>query len=191
MAGLITRLLAFTRTTRHGVKVSDAKVDLGGGAPVEAEHAASPGEDAYPLKDDYALALKINRAGGCVIVGYVDPNNTQKANAGDKRIYARNNAGDEVVELWLKNDGSTVLTNSVGSFELQADGDVVINGVTIDTLGNITTPVNINAANVAASATMNAATMVASTSLTVEGTEMKGHRHGGVQTGSGTSGGPQ
>ena len=189
--GLIGRLISFARTTRHGAKVSLSKADIGGGAPIFCEHFSSPGDDGFPLPGDYPLLVRINRAGGLMVAGYVDPANQQKAKAGEKRVYARDNAGGEVVELWLKSDGSAILTNDIGSFELQAGGNVIINGVTIDTDGNITTPTNISAANVDASVTVTAATLSASTSLKVADTEMSGHIHGGVQTGSGDTDEPK
>jgi hypothetical protein len=65
-----------------------------------------------------------------------------------------------------KADGSIKGTNSSGSFELQAGGDFVVNGVTIDTSGNITSP-----------ATISAPTVAAGTSMTAAGKELAGHAH--------------
>ena len=65
-------------------------------------------------------------------------------NTGDI-ISKNNNATSEV-----KADGSIKGNNSSGEYELQAGGDFVVNGVIIDTGGNITTPANITAAVVSA-----------------------------------------
>ncbi|BAN16850.1 baseplate spike [Edwardsiella phage PEi21] len=70
-----------------------------------------------------------------------------------------------------KPDGSVTMTNGTGNFEMQPGGNVVINGVTITVDGRITAPPGggIEGAN---------------------GVSFENHKHGGVQTGSGTTGGP-
>ena len=182
--GRIARLLSFVRSTADQSKVSDVKVDPGGGANVTAQHFAPAGDDAHPLPGDYAATVSAQRSGSEVAIGYLDPKSGQKAQPGDKRIYARNpEDGSTVVEVWLKNDGTATVynaeasvevspggsikgSNSAGSFELQAGGNFVVNGVTIDTAGNITSP-----------ATITAPTVVATTSATAAGKEMAGHTH--------------
>lgn len=183
--GRITRILSFVRALANGAKVSDVKTDPGGGANITAQHFAPPGDDSHPLPDDYAATMPVTRSGSEVAVGYLDPKNEQKAQLGDKRIYARDpEDGSTIVEVWLKNtgeavtsnkngsatlspDGSSTLTtpeatfqasadggikgsNSAGSFELQAGGNFVVNGVTIDTDGNISTGGKLNADDITA-----------------------------------------
>ncbi len=165
--GRIAKILSFLRVTRRGAKLSDVKVDPGGGPNVTAEHSAPAGDDSFPLDTDYAVLLQTPRSGSEVVVGYFDPLNTPKAEAGDKRIYARDSNGAVIVEVWLKNDGTGILSNangsftlspdgstkglnSNGSFELQQGGDFLVNGVNIDTSGNITTPGTLNADDVTA-----------------------------------------
>lgn len=220
----IAKLLSFTRVTRNGAKITDVKIDPGGGPNVTAEDFRPAGDDAYPLTTDYALASSTPRSGGEAIVGYVDPINEPKAQPGDKRIYARDaNSGADVNEVWLKNDGSVLLSNAngsvllrpdggtitttpnstfdvaadgsikgdngSGSFELQAGGDFVVNGATIDISGNITSP-----ATITATTSVVAPTMTAASSLTVGGKEMSGHTHSqGTDSGGDTqvnTGGP-
>lgn len=193
--GRIAKLLSFVRSAVKGTKVSNVKVDPGGGANITAQHFSAPGDDSHPLPDDYVATMPVQRTGSEVAVGYLDPKSEQKAQPGDKRIYARDPAdGSVVVEIWLKNDGTAVTsnangsvtlspdgsikgTNSNGSFELQAGGNFVVNGVTIDTSGNITSP-----------ATITAPTVVGSTSLTAAGKEMAGHNH--AITGGSSAPGP-
>lgn len=175
--GRLGKLLSFLRTTRNGSNVSDAKVDTGGGFNLTLEHFSPAGEDAHPLPGDYVAILPIQATGRGVAVAYADPNNEQTAQPGEKRIYARDSSGAFVVELWLKADGSAVLTNgfgtvtlsadgaisgsnSNGSFELESGGDFVVNGVTIDTDGNITSP-----------------TSVSAPSIVADGKELAGHDH--------------
>ena len=159
--GRIVKVLSFIRVLRNGAKVSDAKVDTGGGANITAEHYASAGDDAHPLPDDYAITDDVQQTGKEAVVGYLDILNDQKAQPGDKRIYARDaDTGAMIVELWLKNDGSTVLSNTNGWFTLLANGDFLINGVNIDTTGQITTP-----------------TAIVSPSAVINGKELDGHDH--------------
>lgn len=170
--GLVGKLLSFVRVARNGAQLSDSKIDPGGGPNITAEHFSAPGDDAHPLPGDYVRVASVPQSGRAAVTGYVDPNNQQKAQAGEKRIYARDADGVEVVEVWLKNDGTALVTNSNGSvtlspdgsilgqngggsFELQASGDFVVNGVTIDASGAVTIPA----------------------SLTLAGKEIAGHTH--------------
>jgi len=185
----LNKLLSFVRTLRNGAKLSEVKLNPGGGPNITAEHFSAPGDDSYPLPGDYVVSVSVQRSGGSAAVGYLDPKNDQKATAGDKRIYARNAAGESIVELWLKNDGTAVLENINGTFtlspdgsiksqngngsaELEAAGNFVVNGVTIDTAGNIITP-----ASVSASVSVGAPTLAAGTSLTVASKEIGNHTH--------------
>ena len=49
------------------------------------------------------------------------------------------------MELWLKGDGSLVIENGAGKLELAPNGDVTINGVVIDTNGNVAAPGDVTA----------------------------------------------
>ena len=197
--GRIALVKSFLRVIRRGANVSDVKLDPGGGPNITSEHFASAGDDSYPLPTDYAVTNDIPQTGGEVVVGYVDPLNTPKAESGDKRIYARDSSGTVIVEVWLKNDGTAIVSNDngsvklrpdggtvtttplstfdaaadgsiegvngSGSFELQAGGDFVVNGVTIDTSGNITSPATI------------AAAVVSAPSILANGKDVADHNH--------------
>ena len=63
-------------------------------------------------------------------------------------------------------DGSIKGDNGNGFFELAVGGDFLVNGVTIDTSGNITSPATITSPNI-----------VGSTSVTAAGKEIAGHDH--------------
>lgn len=197
----ITKILSVARVTRNDSKITDVTIDPGGGANKTAEDFRPAGDDAHPLTTDFALASATQRSGGEAVIGYLDPVNEPKAQPGDKRIYGRDvESGAQVCEVWLKNDGSVLVSNENGSvllrsdggtlvttpestfdakadgsikgangsgqFELQTGGDFVVNGVTIDTGGNITTPAAVNADSVAAT-----------TSSTAAGLELAGHTH--------------
>lgn len=198
--GRLAKVLSFLYTARNGAKVADVKVDPGAGENITGEHFAAPGDDSQPLPGDFVVIVAAPGTGRSSVVGYLDPNNEQKATAGDKRIYSRDGAGAVVAEVWLKNDGTITANNANGSavlnpdgsfkittpagvfecaasgsikgsngggaFELLASGDMDINGVIIDTAGNVTSP-----------AVVAGVTMAATTSLTVAGKEMNGHAH--------------
>ena len=140
--GRIVIVKDFAREIRpNGSRVSDVTVDPGGGNNITGEHFSSPGDDSYPILGiDYGAAVNVPRSGGAVIVGYVDPINIPKALEGDKRIYARDSNGDTIAEVWLKFDGSIVISNDNGTFELKSDGSIDMNGVTIDASGNMVIP---------------------------------------------------
>lgn len=177
--GRIAKILSFLRVTRRDAKVSDVKLDTGGGANITAEHFSTPGDDSFPLTTDYAIVVDIPRSGGGVVVGYIDPVNAPVALEGEKRIYARDPADGSIKasmrlmnegsiqivsvgggSILLQSDGTTVMDNSNGSILLQSDGTVNINGVTIDTSGKIT-----------------AGTVEATTSLKAGTSEVVAHDH--------------
>lgn len=154
--GRVAAVLEFVRALRGPVKVSDVKVDYGGGDIRTPEHFADAGDDSFPLPTDFVVTVAQAGTGRESAVGYLDPLNEQKSTAGDKRIYARDpETGAQVVEVWLKSDGSATLANALGSIVLQVDGTVNINGVTIDKDGNVVIP----------------------TSLMLAGKEIAGHDH--------------
>jgi len=142
--GRIAQILSFLRVTKNDAsasKVSHVKCNPGGGANVTVEHYADAGDDASPLTRDYVATQPVNTSGGEVALGYADTLNTPKAQPGDKRIYSRDAAtGIWVAEVWLKADGSIIGANQNGSFQLLANGDFMVNGLTIDTAGNLSTP---------------------------------------------------
>jgi len=107
--GFIARVLSFTKTKNGDTPVYDVKVDPGGGSNMTPEHYSSPGDDSQPLPKDTAAVLPIEGTGTGAAVGYIDPKNLQKAKAGEKRIYARDEDGNELGSLWLKDNGECVL----------------------------------------------------------------------------------
>ncbi len=140
MAGRVAKILSFIRALRNGANVTDVKTDTGGGVNITAEHFADAGDDAFPLETDYALTVGVNGSGKEAVVGYLDPVNTPKAAAGEKRIYARDaDSGEVVVEVWLKSDSSAIISNANGVFTLQADGEVNANGARITPDGDVIT----------------------------------------------------
>ncbi len=188
--GLIAKVLSYTRIAeRFGAKVSDVKHDPGGGANETSEHFQAANQDAVPLPGDYLVTVSVQRTGGEVVVGFIDPKQEQTAEPGEYRAYARDADGAQVVQLHLKKDGTAVLNNAEatvemkpsgevntqnasGFYKLQDDGTVNINGATIDPAGNIETPTNITSGG-----TVSAPTVAGSSSVTAAGKELAGHDH--------------
>jgi hypothetical protein len=125
--GLTAKLLAFTRIVRRGANANDVKASLGGGENMTAEHFSAPGDDSNPLPGDYIALVNSTGSGSKLAVGYLDPKNQQKAEAGEKRIYSRDGDGAQVAEIWLKSDG-TLVVNSTGPVEISSpDSSVTVN----------------------------------------------------------------
>lgn len=122
----IGKVLSFLRLDANGAKVSDVKLDEGGGDNRTARHFAPAGDDSFPLATDYTLQGDTPGEGRKAVLGYADPLNTPKALEGDRRIYARDPAtGATIVEVWLKNDGTALVSNDNGSIKLRPDGGSV------------------------------------------------------------------
>lgn len=138
------KILSFIRSIRNGAKISDVKLDPGGGPNVTAEHFSAPGDDSFPLPGDYVVTVAIQRSGGAAVVGYLDPKNDQKTAAGEKRIYARGGNGASIVELWLKNTGEAALVNASGYLTLKANGEIEANGARITPDGDVITALGVS-----------------------------------------------
>jgi hypothetical protein len=133
-------VVSFERSDEEGAKVALLKVDTGGDT-ITVYHHGDIGDDSQPLPNDTVVLDEAEEN----VVSYADTVNAGKAGPGDKRIYARKADGSMAVELWLKANGSTLLANENGRWELAANGDVTINGVVIKADGSVTTPKTIEA----------------------------------------------
>lgn len=187
--GLISKLLSYTRVGgRNGANVSDVKHDPGGRANQTSEHFQTANTDSVPLPDDYVVTVGVQRTGGQVVVGFIDPKQEQTAGPGEHRQYARDGEGAQVVQLHLKADGTATLSNANASTELKPsgevstqngggfyrlldDGTVDINGFTITPDGAATSPVSVTAP-----------TVEGTSSLIAAGKEIVGHSHEGSPT---------
>lgn len=108
----------------------DVKASRGNENNVTARHFTAAGDDSHPLPGDYCALSSASGTGRQTAVGYMDKVNPPKAAPGEKRIYARDESGAVVCEMWLKNSGEiNISTESSGA-------DVVINGVRIPADGS-------------------------------------------------------
>lgn len=130
--GLVARLKSFVRTVRKGSNITDVKCDPGGKPLGTYEHFSAPGDDSFPLVDDYVAAISTPHTGRMSAVGYLDPTNTPKATEGDKRIYARDVDGVSICEVWLKRDGSINLVTPTSSIVLTQQDGINANSINIE-----------------------------------------------------------
>lgn len=119
-----------TRETDEGVRVTVIKaIPNGEKNPATYDHFSAPGDDSPPLPGDFLTSTDSPGVGNEDAVGYFDPKMEPKAQPGEKRVYARNSAGDVVGEMWLQGDATITIENSSGKkFEMDAAGDVTITG---------------------------------------------------------------
>lgn len=160
--GRIGKFLEFIR----GDVFDSLKSDIGGDDIHTSQIFASVGEDSQPLATDYSVSVSTPGSGKRAIIGWIDSKNKNKSNPGAKRQYSRDSEGNVVAEFILDNDGSVTVNNDNGSIVLESGGNVVINGVTIDASGNITSP----------------ATITADTDVVGGGISLVGHIHSGSPT---------
>lgn len=185
--GRLARVLESIKGLLGADNVTDIKSDPGGNANVTGFHLSSPGDDSLPLNQDITILVPIPGSGRDAAIAYADPKNSLQSEPGEKRIYSRDADGVQVAAIKLSKDGKILVSNSGGgSIELQPGGDIVLNGVTIDTNGNIETGGNLDAGGDIDSG----GTISALTDVSVGITTLKTHVHTGVTPGGGVSGPP-
>lgn len=143
--GLISIVKQFARAVVDGAFKVGITHDPGSGDSNDAEAYGPSGDDSPPLPEDFALLVDTPGSGRQNAVGYMDTRNEGVAEAGEKRTYARDANGELVATIWMKGDGTIFISNGNGTIEMAPSGDVTINGVTIDTAGNISTDGDIDA----------------------------------------------
>lgn len=124
--GKLTTTKSFARVDEDGTRRSDVQVDPGGNTTVTALHAIGIGDDSVPLPDDTAVTVELEGKGRLAVVAYLDTENEPKAEAGERRIYARKADGTVAAALWLKATGDVVFEDSAGAVvaRIAADGTV-------------------------------------------------------------------
>jgi len=178
----------------NGAKLIRVMIDMGGGISnnIEGDQYNTPGIDSKPLINDVAILESTNESRGNsgVISGVVDFTSEKKAEDGETRMYSRDANGTPVAEVYCKDDGEVVtandnitsviradgsgeISNSSGSIKLLASGNIDLNGVIIDTSGNITSP-----------GTIDGTTITGSVDVIADTISGKSHNHTGALTGT-------
>lgn len=189
--GFIARVTKWFYASVGATKTTQVQTDQGAGYTLQSPSAAPAGVASTPLAGDLAVCLEVPGAGQSYVVAIVDPNATQDLSSGEVKIYSRSNGGAEVARIKLGNGGTISLSNadgaatinpggacslknSRGGIDLQEGGNVVINGVTFDTSGNVS----------------GIGSLDASADITTQGDVQAGpisvklHKHGGVTSGT-------
>lgn len=122
VTGIVGRVLSSVWRVIGGVSVTDVKMNPGGGPNVTAEHFQPAGDDSAALPGDFGFAAPGPQAGRFAVLGYVDALNAPMAAPGEKRTYSRRPDGAAVAQIWLKGDGTILIENANGSFEIRPDG---------------------------------------------------------------------
>lgn len=162
LRGFIATVLEAVRVVRNGGFIVDVKSDPGGGGILDVEHMGPPGDDSPPLPSDSMGVLPVDGTGRGVATGYVDNSNEGIALPGERRTYARDSSGAIQASMYMENDGavtidaadgSTIQVFSNGTIAIVSsgspaaaiilfpfDGSIFLNGVLIDSDGNIVLP---------------------------------------------------
>lgn len=161
MAGIVSRVIKAIRVElANGDKVTDVQANTSANANLTPHLYLGPGEDSLPLPDDFCMLIPTKQSGVYSVVGFLDPQANQFAQPGEKRVYSRDEDGNETASIWLKQSGDIVAENEKCLFELLSDGSIALknksgesdlglitmngttgsislNGVVIDSEGNI------------------------------------------------------
>ena len=119
--GKLARVLGYLR----GVVTSD----MGGGVLRTTERLGPPGIDAAPVTGDVVM-VDNEKSLGVVTEG-------REALPGEIILTGRNAAGVAVSSIRMLSDGSVSIGNSTGQLTLTSSGKILINGVEIDLLGQV------------------------------------------------------
>lgn len=124
--GRVGNILDIEQNSTDGTHTTDIKIDVGGGEVIRAPQAAPAGIDCTPLTTDKAITSSAPGDSGQNVVGYVDPKNPSKSDG--VYLYSRSADGSPVADVWLKSDGSVVVTTSGATIEATAAGAVTVEG---------------------------------------------------------------
>ncbi len=122
--GRVGTILDIEQKSSEGVNTTNVKLDIGGGENITAPQAAPAGIDCTPLETDTAVTSSSPGNSGQNVVGYIDPDNASKGDG--VYLYARTPDGSPVADIWLKSDGSIVVTTSGASIEIASAGGITM-----------------------------------------------------------------
>lgn len=169
LMGFVGRLKEFVRLVKEdGEHAAELKIDPGSGANVVAQLLQAAGLDAQALPEDPHVVIDLG--GVSVVVAVADGRSEGESGPGEIQVYSRNDAGARMARAQLFADGSAKLWNESGSLELEAGGDVVINGVRITAAGAVQAPGDVTAGSISLQGHVHSAgSLVDGESMTVSG----------------------
>lgn len=238
-----------------GVDVRLLQVQMAGDDVQTVQYMPTAGDDSPPMVGDKVAVVPIGPSFR-VAMGVQD-SVVPTAEAGEKKIYSRDEDGNIAASCYLKENGTIeienanvsvfirangridaenvngsislrpsgsiqllnkaetssvtlraigdiVLNNALGEATLKVDGSWDANGVLSDILGNLTVPgnllvggsiggggVSMTGGNISTGGAISAASVAATSTVTAGAISLSAHTHGGVETGAGSTGGPQ
>lgn len=128
--GMTSTVRAFARRENAGAQFARTTIDPGAGSNQDAVHFSAPGDDAQPLPGDLVASASNLSTNGQNAIGYLDPKNAGITEPGEKRIYARAADGTIVSEMYLKNDGTIIISNQNAQMTINPAGNFDFTGGT-------------------------------------------------------------
>lgn len=122
--GLIGRVLNWVTASGRSVPGRQVLVALGARERLTADVYPPLNTDVQGLPGDLPYCASGTGTGRRVALGWLEQVAQQFAEPGELRTYGRNDEGVTVCEVWLKNDGTLLLNNSMCSFELTPNGTI-------------------------------------------------------------------
>lgn len=190
-----------------GADVRLLQVQMVGDDVQTVQYMPMAGDDSPPQVGDKVAIIPIGPAFQ-VAVGVQD-SVTPSAAAGERLLYSRDASGALIASVHLKKNGAILISNALasvvlnangsidiagvlGTGELKTDGSWDLNGVLMDLLGNMTVPGNLGVGGSigGGGVSMDGGTLTADAVETSGGIDLDTHKHGGVTTGGGQTGGP-
>ncbi len=107
------------------------KIEGGEGDSATMDHFGPVGDDSPPLPDDWVLAVPIGGESEDLIAAAYSDETTHTAEPGEKRLYARNPAGEIVSTIHMRSDGTIELANDAATIEVAADGSITLSGTSV------------------------------------------------------------
>ena len=145
--GIMATVLQYVPRSRGTVFWPSLKVEDRKGENKNVNFFQGSGEDSPPLPTDNVALVDEQRQGGKMAVGVIDPKNAGVAVPGEWRRYARDSSGNIVSDIHLKGDGSFVLKNVAGKYNISIDNNGIAT-FTCESLDIISTDLTHNGINI-------------------------------------------
>lgn len=107
------------------------KIEGGEGDSATMDHFGPVGDDSPPLPGDWVLAVPLEGETEELIAAAYSDDTTHTAEPGEKRLYARNPAGEIVSTIHMRGDGSIELANDAATVEVAPDGSIKLSGTSV------------------------------------------------------------
>ena len=125
----------------NGDKAIVIEIKLNGGQIVTVPQFANAGINSKPCIDDYVVVTDTIGDTGFAVVGYLDRQNVSVSKDGEIRLVGRGMSGNEMCQVYLKQDGSVTVSNDLSSITMDELGTIESKtgpgSIKMDAVGNI------------------------------------------------------